>query len=97
MATEQLSTQSRHTWTPWLAVVLWTLISFSQLGAWLESSLIRHVLVQIPLLVLVGILLGDHYRIFIASWWQSWNGGGIAGILIRLHALVWFVLGCIHY
>ena len=53
----------------------------------LETSLIGHMLVQIPLLVACGWLLG-HGR----GWGGAWNGRGIPGVLLAVFALAFWMI-----
>ncbi|MFK8068753.1 MAG: hypothetical protein AB8D52_10950 [Gammaproteobacteria bacterium] len=57
------------------------LVTFSLVGEWLEASMVRHVLIQIPLLILLGYLFGSQYlknnRILLLI-----NEKGLAGILL---------------
>ena len=45
-----------------IASGLWLLIAFTPAGALLEASLTSHVVVEIPLLILVGIIVGNQLK-----------------------------------
>ena len=45
-----------------IASGLWLLIAFTPSGALLEASLTGHVIIEIPLLVLVGVILGNQLK-----------------------------------
>jgi hypothetical protein len=66
-------------WAPWLAMAGAGLLCLPQARAALEASMTRHMLVQIPLLALIGFMLAASWP---ASWrahLQRWNAHGIAG------------------
>ncbi len=70
----------------------WAAIALGPPGTWLEASLATHVLVEIPLLVAVGFVLGrsvePHWRKVL----EPLNGGGIPGILMVSFALAFWMI-----
>jgi len=69
-----------------------TLIAVLALPVWrglLESSLINHMLVQIPLLALAGWLIG---RGIFASLFTEWDERGIPGLLIAVFAMLFWMI-----
>mgnify|MGYP006079169045 FL=1 len=75
-----------------LIVTIWGLVAFGVLGHWLESMLLTHMLLEYPLLVAIGALLANCFRNRLSPWWQLWNGGGIAGILIASFTLAFWMI-----
>ena len=55
----------------------------------LESSLINHMLVQIPLLALAGWLIGNG---LLRDQLKNWNDRGIPGLLIALFAMLFWMI-----
>ena len=41
------------------AIVLWLIIAVGPAGPYLEASLLKHVLIEIPLLIIIGIFAGN--------------------------------------
>ena len=79
---------------------LWLLLGMPYLRAWLESSMALHMLVQLPLLALVGYCSG---RAWLRSSpaggagrtlgvVQSFNAGGVTGILAASFVMVLWML-----
>jgi len=68
------------------------IIIFLSLPIWrilLESSLINHMLIQIPLLVFAGWIIGKG---LLPSLLQKWNERGIPGLLIALFAMLFWMI-----
>ncbi len=68
---------------------LMALLALPATRALLESSLINHMLIQIPLLALAGWLIGNG---ILRDQLQSWNERGIPGLLIALFALLFWMI-----
>lgn len=69
-----------------------SLIIFLSLPAcreWLESSLINHMLVQIPLLALAGWMIGKD---ILFSLCYEWNEHGIPGLIIALFTMFFWMI-----
>ncbi len=78
----------------WLATAftVFSLITLSPLGHWLESSMPMHVLVEIPLLIISGAILGKLMERPLKHISRQINIGGITGMLIASFTLaVWMV------
>lgn len=75
-----------------VAIVLWAAIALLPLGSLLEASLLGHVLVEIPLLVAVGTLLGATLARRLSSVLNVANAGGIPGILLASFALAFWMI-----
>ena len=70
----------------------WAAIALGPPGTWLEASLATHVLVEIPLLVAVGFVLGRSVEPRWQKVLEPLNGGGIAGILMVSFALAFWMI-----
>lgn len=58
----------------------------------LEASLVTHMLVQMPLLVLIGMGFGRISAAAVAPYVATWNRGGSTGLLLTLAvAMVWML------
>jgi len=72
-----------------LGLILMSLLALPAGRALLESSLIDHMLVQIPLLALAGWLIGN-------GLWRDklneWNERGIPGLLIALFSMLFWMI-----
>ena len=75
-----------------LAALCWLALVLTPLRSLLESSLPGHVLAQIPLLAALGYWLGRNRRERLEPWQRSWNGGGIAGILLTSFTIAFWML-----
>lgn len=62
------------------------------LGTWLEASLVTHTLIEYPLLVGCGVLIGHGLRTPCERWIAPFNGGGIPGLLLASFALAFWMI-----
>ena len=78
----------------WVAVALaaWAAVALTPFGTWLESRLLSHVLVEIPLLVAVGFVLGQRIEPHWRKALEPLNGAGIPGILLVTFALAFWMI-----
>jgi hypothetical protein len=58
----------------------------------LERVMIGHMLVQIPLLVVIGVLIARALPPVVTTRLAKWNAGGISGMLLALIASSWWML-----
>jgi len=76
----------------WVGTALLAAIVLTPLRPWLEASLIGHMLVQIPLLVLAGALIARS----LPAAWRFWVGRldfyGLLGFLLALFVIVYWLL-----
>lgn len=63
-------------------VILFIILALPPIIHWMESIMIIHMLVQMPLLIIVGLLIGKQFIEMLNSFLKSWNGNGVPGILI---------------
>ncbi len=75
-----------------LAVAVIVFIALTPFGAWLESRLFSHVLLAFPLLVFSGMILGVGLERYRSAWLDTWNAGGIPGILLASFALAFWMI-----
>ncbi|MDE0226287.1 MAG: hypothetical protein OXP28_14310 [Gammaproteobacteria bacterium] len=75
-----------------LVVAAWAVISLTPFGTWLESRLVSHVLVEIPVLVAIGFVLGRCIEPRLRMVLEPLNGGGIPGILLVTFALAFWMI-----
>lgn len=60
--------------------------------AWLEASLLGHVLVQMPLLAVSGWLFGGAFAFRFDNAMGQWNRGGGAGLLLTIFTALFWML-----
>ena len=75
-----------------VAALCWLALVLTPLRSLLESTLPGHVLVQLPLLIVLGYWLGRTCSEWIEPWQRSWNGGGIAGVLSASFTIAFWML-----
>lgn len=71
------------------AAMLYLLLILPPCRQWLESSLVHHMLIQIPLLVVVGWHPGRQMR---AGRLDAWNTSGIPGVLIAFFTMLFWMI-----
>lgn len=67
-----------------VALLSLPLLAMPSVRFWFESHMARHMLVQLPLIMLVGYWLAESYQIGKRSWLRAWNGFGLPGLLLVL-------------
>jgi len=72
-----------------IGTALILLLALPVCRTWLESSLINHMLVQIPLLALAGWIIGKG---LFSSLFYDWNERGIPGLLIAVFAMFFWMI-----
>lgn len=63
-------------------LVLYIILLLPPVVSFLESYMITHMLVQLPLLIIVGLLMGDYVIEKCHAFFTKWNGNGVPGILL---------------
>jgi hypothetical protein len=58
----------------------------------LEGRLVTHVLIQMPLLVLSGWLVGHVWSMGLELWMRCWNAGGVPGLLAVMFVAPYWML-----
>ena len=92
MAVESRLASTSLSGRAWIALGAWAAIALTPLGTWLESSLAGHVLVEIPLLVAIGFVLGQAFEPACRRLLELLNGGGIPGILLVTFVLAFWMI-----
>lgn len=68
------------------------LLAAPPLRGWLESSMTRQMLVQMPLLALLGAGLAGAVPRRVREWVQRWNAAGVTGlVLASVVGLLWML------
>ena len=58
----------------------------------LEKWMITHMLVQIPLLIIAGLLMGEYVKNRLPNLFKKWNENGIPGILlVYIVTMYWMI------
>ena len=70
-------------------VILWGFLALPSMRYYLELNLTTHMLVQIPLLVTSGWLVG---RKLTSSYFEKINRNGIPGLLVGLFTLLFWMI-----
>jgi hypothetical protein len=77
----------------WIYPLLWLLAAAPPLRGWLETSMALHMLVQLPLLAWIGYCIGSAWgRSRPLAVLQSFNAGGITGLLIASFVMLLWML-----
>jgi len=85
-------------WPAWfdgallLAAAAFLAIVATPMGEWMTSTMVGHVLVQIPMLVAVGFELGRRVEPRIQSLLRTVNAGGISGILLASFTIAFWMI-----
>lgn len=58
----------------------------------LEREMVTHMLVQIPLLAITGVLIASGIPRPLKTWLATWNHGGIAGALLAVIVSSWWMV-----
>jgi len=76
----------------WLGLCLLGVLVVPWLRQGLESTMTGHMLVQIPLLVLAGVLMGGSLPASVRRGLSPWNRFGLTGLLLAVFTLVYWML-----
>jgi len=73
-------------------VILYFVLLLPPVVTFLESIMITHMLVQMPLLIIAGWLIGDYMVKRYPTFFEKWNGTGIPGIvLVYIVTMYWMI------
>jgi hypothetical protein len=75
-----------------LSVLLVAALALPGMRDALERAMVTHMLVQIPLLVLAGVLLAGELPVGWRSRIAAWNRGGVSGTMLALLASSWWMV-----
>lgn len=70
----------------------YALLAGPPVRVWLESSMVGHMLVQIPLLIIIGALWAPSTPARLREWLSACNAGGIPLTLLALFASAYWML-----
>jgi len=59
---------------------------------WMESIMIVHMLIQLPLLIIAGYLIGNDMIKRLAPFFEKWNANGVPGILVFVFITMYWML-----
>ena len=76
----------------WVGLCLLGVLALPWLRQVLESTMTGHMLVQIPLLVLVGILMGGCLPASVRRGLSPWNRYGLTALLLAVFTLAYWML-----
>jgi len=74
------------------ALALWILLALPWVRVALERVMATHMLVQIPLLAVAGVLLARGLPAPSRARLATWNEGGVTGIVLALIASSWWMV-----
>jgi len=83
---------------------LWLILTTPVARAWLESSMVLHMLVQLPLLAVIGFCVGSVWHRLpgssptanVRDWLQTFNAGGVTGLIAASVVMVlWMLPRCL--
>lgn len=77
---------------PWAGPALLAVLVLTPLRPWLEASLMGHMLVQIPLLVLAGALIARSLPVVWRARAVRLDAYGVLGLLLALFVVVYWLL-----
>ena len=66
----------------WLLALLGTSLSLPWLRPLIEQSMVWHMLVQMPLLVLAGVCAAAAWPVALGRWWAGVNRYGLTGLML---------------
>ncbi len=74
------------------ALAAFAVIAATPAGGWLASTMVGHVLALIPLLVVIGFVLGKSLEHRLERWLALVNAGGIGGVLMATFAIAFWMI-----
>lgn len=75
-----------------IGIVLYILLLIPPIVSIMESLMILHMLVQIPLLIIAGWLVGQFVMNKYRSFFTKWNDDGVSGVLIFFFITMYWML-----
>jgi len=75
-----------------LGSILYIMLAIPPISTYLESIMITHMLIQLPLLIIAGFLIGKGILQKWTSFFTNWNDNGVPGmILIVIITMYWML------
>lgn len=75
-----------------LGIGLILILIIPPIRSMLESVMIVHMLVQLPLLIFAGWLIGRYFVKRFSKFFKTWNGNGIPGIIIVVWVTTYWMI-----
>lgn len=76
----------------WYGWGLFLILLLPPVRIWLEATMVLHMLVQLPLLIIAGWYIGDYLIGKYPGFFEKWNRSGIPGItLVYLVTMYWMI------
>jgi hypothetical protein len=72
--------------------VLFVFLALPPVASLLESIMIMHMHMQMPLLVIAGFLMGKYFILKFPSFFEKWNSNGIPGILLFIIIMSYWMI-----
>ena len=73
-------------------LILYIILLLPPVTSFLESIMITHMLVQMPLLIVAGLFIGDFLTRKFPTFFNTYNGSGIPGIvLVYIVTMYWMI------
>jgi len=79
-------------WQSRFGFILYVMLMFPPLVKWMESIMITHMLVQIPLLIVAGYMMGQFLQKKFPGIFSRWNDSGIPGMLLFVIITTYWML-----
>ncbi|MBP2241932.1 hypothetical protein J2Z40_002505 [Cytobacillus eiseniae] len=75
-----------------LGIILYGILCIPPLTNYMESIMIVHMLIQLPLLILVGWLIGKPILRKFQHFFANWNTNGVPGIILFIFITMYWML-----
>jgi hypothetical protein len=73
-------------------LVLYLFLLLPPVSSLMESIMIVHMHMQMPLLVISGFLMGRFFQLQYPHFFEKWNGNGVPGILLLSIIMVYWMI-----
>ncbi|SFA89321.1 MULTISPECIES: hypothetical protein [unclassified Bacillus (in: firmicutes)] len=73
-------------------LLLFVVLSLPPVADFLESIMIMHMHMQMPLLVISGILIARFFQIKFPGFFEKWNGNGVPGMMLFIIIISYWML-----
>ncbi|MEC5423741.1 hypothetical protein QGM71_09570 [Virgibacillus sp. C22-A2] len=75
-----------------IGIFLYIILLIPSVSVYMESIMVLHMLVQLPMLILVGWLIGKKVIIKYKGFFDKWNANGIPGIVLVVFISMYWML-----
>ncbi|MCH1624104.1 hypothetical protein [Fredinandcohnia quinoae] len=73
-------------------LILLIILALPPVANFLESIMIIHMHMQMPLLVFSGFLMARFFQLRFPSFFEKWNGTGVPGILLFIMIMIYWTI-----